>query len=326
MDNYQKFFTNIATELETALTSIGFYWQVGSIILSFAAAILFYKIAKRFYLTNPEKNKDKKFSIIYHYFFALLLPIFTVVCLSIGAVIFDSFFHNVFLFQATIQLLLLFSFLKFLRILFNSRFIANLFGFFLIPALILNIIDLLDPTIEFLDSFAISIGAVRISIYTAIQAFVILSLVFWASGFISKKTKSYFAGKSDIKISTKTIISKVIDISMYFVIFIIILKVFGVDMTTFAVVGGAVGVGIGFGLQKIASNFISGVILLLEKSVEVGDIVEIDNGSIYGTLTHFGGRYTLIETFDGREIMVPNEDFITGKVTNWTYNSNRGRI
>ncbi len=91
-------------------------------------------------------------------------------------------------------------------------------------------------------------------------------------------------------------------------------------------IGGAVGVGIGFGLQKIASNFISGIILLFEKSVEVGDIVELDNGSIYGTVRHFGGRYTLVEATDGKEIMIPNEEFIINKVTNWTYSNNRARI
>ncbi len=97
-------------------------------------------------------------------------------------------------------------------------------------------------------------------------------------------------------------------------------------MTTFAVIGGAVGVGIGFGLQKIASNFISGVILLFEKSVEIGDIVEIENANIFGTVKHFGGRYTLVEGVDGREIMIPNEDFIIGKVTNWTYSNSRARV
>ncbi|MFM7556963.1 MAG: mechanosensitive ion channel family protein, partial [Alphaproteobacteria bacterium] len=79
-------------------------------------------------------------------------------------------------------------------------------------------------------------------------------------------------------------------------------------------------------LQKIASNFISGIILLFEKSVEVGDIVELDNGGIYGTIKHFGGRYTLVEGSDGKEIMIPNEEFIINRVTNWTYTNNRARL
>ena len=97
-------------------------------------------------------------------------------------------------------------------------------------------------------------------------------------------------------------------------------------MTAFTVIGGAVGVGIGFGLQKIASNFISGIILLFEKAIEVGDWIEIENGNIFGIVRHFAGRYTIVEGFDGREIIIPNEDLIVNKVINWTYSNNRARI
>jgi small-conductance mechanosensitive channel len=292
-------------------------------------AILTYKIFKKFLPPKDTENKQPNniFNrFFYSYFIPLFLPILMIFILSIGAVIFSALLKDVFLFLSFIQLLALFTFLRFLRILFNSSLIANLVGFFLIPAILLNILGILEPTILFLDQFAINIGKVRISIYSAIQSFMILSVVFWSSGLISRKTKSYFSKSKDLKASTKGIISKFIDITLYFVVFVIILRVFGVDMTTFAVLGGAIGVGIGFGLQKIASNFISGIILLLEKSVEVGDLVDLDDGVTYGTITHFSGRYTLIETFDGKEIMVPNEDFITSKVTNWTYNNNRGRI
>jgi small-conductance mechanosensitive channel len=194
------------------------------------------------------------------------------------------------------------------------------------PTLVLDIFGLLDSTIDYLDDYAFKIGNVRISVYLVIKGFVVLLIVFWLSNLISKKSKSYIDSSKSIKSSTKGIISKFIDIAVYSSVFVILLKTFGVDMTTLAVVGGAIGVGIGFGLQKIASNFISGIILLFEKSVEIGDIVEIDNGNIYGTLKHFGGRYALIETMDGKEVMIPNEEFIINRVTNWTYSNNRARI
>jgi small-conductance mechanosensitive channel len=323
--NYEKLLNNITENLEKALTTANFYWQSVAVIACLILAILLYKLTKKIFLVEQPKN-PKSFDIINRYLLPLLLPTLMILSLSVGAVIFINFFKDSFLFQTTIQLIALFIFLRFLRILFNSSLVANLVGFFLIPAIVLNIFGLFGPTVVFLDSFAISIGKIRISIYTAIQAFVILSIVFWVSGVISRKTKAYFSGKPNLKASTKSIITKVIDIITYFIVFIIILRVFGVDMTTFAVIGGAIGVGIGFGLQKISSNFISGIILLMEKSVEIGDIVELDNGAIYGTITHFGGRYTLIEAMDGKEIMVPNEDFIIGKVTNWTHNNKRSRV
>ncbi|MFT6220601.1 MAG: small-conductance mechanosensitive channel [Rickettsiales bacterium] len=329
MKNDTQILGNILGNAEKAFSSTNFYWQSISVIACLVFAIASYKIFKKFF---PPKDTERKRSnnllsrFFYSYFIPLFLPILIIFVLSIGAVVLSNFLDDVFLFFSCIQLMTLFTFLRFLRILFNSSLIANLVGFFLIPAILLNILGILEPTILFLDQFAISIGKIRISIYSAIQSFMILSVVFWSSGLISRKTKSYFAKNKDLKASTKGIISKFIDITLYFAVFIIILQVFGVDMTTFAVLSGAIGVGIGFGLQKIASNFISGIILLLEKSVEVGDLVDLDDGATYGTITHFSGRYTLVETFDGKEIMVPNEDFITNKVTNWTYNNNRGRI
>jgi small-conductance mechanosensitive channel len=172
----------------------------------------------------------------------------------------------------------------------------------------------------------LKIGTIRISIYLTIKAFIVLLILFWLAHLILRKSKSYVENSKTIKSGTKVIINKFIDIIVFAIISIAILKIFGVDMTTLAVVGGAIGVGIGFGLQKIASNFISGIILLFEKSVEIGDWIEIEGTNIFGIIKNFGGRHTLIECFDGKEIMVPNEDFITGKVTNWTYSNNRARI
>src|SRR6056297_2073449 len=94
----------------------------------------------------------------------------------------------------------------------------------------------------------------------------------------------------------------------------------GIDLTAFAVVGGAVGVGIGFGLQKVVSNFISGIIILLDKSVKPGDIIEIEN--VYGQIKSIGLRYISVLTLDGKEYIIPNEDLITKKVINWSYSNN----
>ncbi len=316
--------------VENTITAPSFYWQSIAILACFFLTFLCYELIKR---TLASKIKDPNFEkesnwhkIISKYGLPLSLPSLMMIFLSIGITIFSNFYKDIALFSNTILLIALFLFLRFLRIFFESNFIANLIGIFLVPAMILDIFGLLESTIKYLDSYALKIGAVRISIYTSIKAFVILMIVFWFSGLISRKSKSYVGSSKTIKTSTKGIISKIIDIVIYFAVFVIILKVFGVDMTTLAVIGGAVGVGIGFGLQKIASNFLSGIILLFEKSVEVGDMVELDNANITGIITYFGGRYTLVETFDGKEIMVPNEELIINKVTNLTYNNSRARV
>jgi|GEM_PF-537873 len=315
---------------EKTVSDSDFYWQSLSLIGCFIISYFFYYLTKKIFLPKVISAALKKnlslSKFINRYIFSLLYPLFSVVFLAIGLSIYAQFFKETILFSTTLKLVTLFLFLRFLRVSSNNSFVANIAGSFLIPTLILDILGLLYPTIEYLDQYALKIGAVRISVYLIIKAFIVLLILFWASSLIIKKSKSYIDNSKTIKSSTKGIISKFVDIVVYSTVGIIILKTFGVDMTTLAVLGGAIGVGIGFGLQKIASNFISGIILLFEKSVEIGDWVEIDNGNILGVVKHFGGRYTLIECFDGKEIMVPNEDFIIGKVTNWTYSNNAARI
>lgn len=322
--DFDKSFQNIFENIQKAFTSTNFYWELAAVVLCLVIGGVAYRAAKKIYL---ERYRDyKKYEFIKQYLAPLAMPLSIFIALAIGSITFSFLFKENFLFFTLLQLIALFVFLRFLRLIFNNSLVANLVAIFLIPTILLNILGLLEPIIFFLDQFAINLGKVRISIYTVIQAIFILSIVFWISSVVSKKSKSYFSSRPYLRTTTKGIINKTIDIAVYFIVFVVILQVFGVDMTTFTVIGGAIGVGIGFGLQKIASNFISGMVLLMEKSIEIGDIVELDNGNIYGTVTHFGGRYTLIETMDGKEIMVPNEDFIIGKVTNWTFNNHRVRL
>lgn len=323
-------YSDIANIIEKTIISSEFYWQSLSLLACFLISFLFYKLSRKFVLPKIISSSLKRNialnRMVTRYLIPLLYPLFAVIFLGIGLSIYSQFFRELTLFASILKLVTLFLFLRFLRISSNNTFLTNIAGLFLVPSLVLEIFGLLDSTIFLLDEYGFKIGSLRISAYLIIKAIVVLVLVFWLSTLVSKKSKSFLDNSKNIKSSTKGIISKFIDILVYTVVVIVFLKTFSVDMTTFAVIGGAVGVGIGFGLQKIASNFISGVILLFEKSVEIGDIVEIENANIFGTVKHFGGRYTLVEGVDGREIMIPNEDFIIGKVTNWTYSNSRARV
>jgi len=187
--------------------------------------------------------------------------------------------------------------------------------------------DRLQPVINFLDSetLSFSVGDVRLSVYLLAKALTIILMLFWLSsislGFIENRVASI----EFISSSNRVLLLKAIQFVIYFFLILFSFKLIGVDLTAFAVVGGAIGIGIGFGLQKITSNYISGVILLLEKTIENDDLIELNDGT-FGFVRHNGARYTLIETFNGKEIMVPNEDFITNKVVNWTYSNKKGRV
>ena len=120
-------------------------------------------------------------------------------------------------------------------------------------------------------------------------------------------------------------VTRIIRYLIWIVGTIVGLNYIGFDLASFALVGGAVGVGIGFGLQNIFSNFVSGVIILLEKTLKVGDFVDLQSG-VMGTVAEIGVRYTRVTTNDAVDILVPNSEFINGRVTNWTFDNEFRRM
>ena len=198
---------------------------------------------------------------------------------------------------------------------------------FVVAFLSLGFLDYLQPIKAFLDSsrLSFSIGEVRFSVYLLIRALITIVLLFWLTGIFSEFGEKRIRNIKGVRSSNRALITKAFQIFVYFIAFIIALDVLSIDLTALAIFSGAIGIGIGFGLQKITSNFISGLILLFEKSVEDDDLVGLSDGT-YGYIRNTGARYTLIETFDGKEVMIPNEDFITNRVTNWTFSNTKGRV
>jgi small-conductance mechanosensitive channel len=191
----------------------------------------------------------------------------------------------------------------------------------------LEFLEYLQPIKVFLDSedLSFSIGETRFSAYLMIKAIITIIMFFLLTGIVSDFGEKRIKSIKGIHSSNKALINKAFHIFIYFIGFMIGLNVLGIDLTAFAIFSGAIGIGIGFGLQKITSNFISGLILLFEKSIENGDMVELSDGT-YGLIRKTSARYTLLETFEGREMMIPNEDFIINRVTNWTFNNRKGRL
>jgi small-conductance mechanosensitive channel len=180
---------------------------------------------------------------------------------------------------------------------------------------------------EYLDTEALTyqVGNVRVSAYTVLRAILVLALVFWTAAIVADLVDRRLARLKRMRKTTRVLVSKVFQITLYVLAGLVALDMIGLDLTTLTVFGGALGIGLGFGLQKIASNFVSGLILLLERSVEEDDLIELTDGTS-GFVRRTNARYILVETFDGKEVLIPNEDFITDRVTNWTLSSARARV
>ena len=188
----------------------------------------------------------------------------------------------------------------------------------------LNILRLLDPTVALLDSFAIQFGAVRISLLTIIKSVFALALLLWVATVVSELLESRLRHSPNLTPSVKVLFGKLLKFSLITIAVLAAVASTGMDMTALAVFGGAIGVGIGLGLQRVIANLFSGVILLLDKSIKPGDVVAV--AGTYGWVNTLGGRYVSVVTRDGVEHLIPNEDFITTRVENWTHSDSKIRI
>lgn len=197
--------------------------------------------------------------------------------------------------------------------------------FILVPAACLQLFGVYGDVSTFLSEQSVTIGDITINAYTVIKGLFLLVIAFWIGQILSRSGKAYIRSRDALNVSTQELLAKIFEISLYIILFLIALDTLGIDLTALAVFSGAFGVGLGFGLQKIASNFISGIILLSERNIVKNNLVEMDDG-VLGFVRHLGARATIIETYDGQEVMVPNEDFITSRVSNLTHSDTTGRI
>ena len=188
----------------------------------------------------------------------------------------------------------------------------------------LDILGVLDEAVSILDAAPLEIGAIRVSLLMLVQGAVIIGVLLAAARFVTKSTSSRIQANDDISPSMRVLIIKVVQAVFYALAFFMGVRAIGIDLTGLAVLSGAIGVGLGFGLQKVVSNLVSGVIILLDKSIKPGDVISL--GETFGWIQTLGARYASVVTRDGKEYLIPNEDLITGQVVNWSHSNEFVRL
>lgn len=211
----------------------------------------------------------------------------------------------------------------------TSALIANAFLSRLVATLAwtiaaLNIVGLLGPTISALDAVSIPLGQTRLSVLTVVNGALLLAALMWGALAISKLVDSRLARVSGVTPRARVLITKTIRLIMIVVAVMVALSSVGINFAALAVFSGAVGVGIGIGLQKQVSNLISGVILLLDKSIKPGDVIEV--GPTFGWVNKMNARYVGVTTRDNKELLIPNDDFVTNQVINWSHSAREVRM
>ena len=188
----------------------------------------------------------------------------------------------------------------------------------------LRITGAFDVVAQSLDALAMQVGAVRISLWFMLQAIALTTVLLWAAIVLGQIAERRIARSADLTPSLRVLLGKLVQISLLVLAGTIALAVLGIDFTALAFFGGALGLGIGFGLQKVVSNFVSGIIILLDKSIKPGDTIAI--GETFGWVRSLRARFVSVITRDGREYLIPNEDFVTQRVENWSFTDTLVRI
>jgi small-conductance mechanosensitive channel len=181
----------------------------------------------------------------------------------------------------------------------------------------LSILGQLEPAIDALDSVSVVLGGLRLTPLLLIKLGVLLVVALWLTNIASNFVEGRITRSADLTPSIQVLLVKMIRLALMAFAVAIVLSAVGINLSALAIFSGAAGVGIGFGLQKIVANFISGIILLADKSVKPGDLVTI--GDSTGRISAMKTRYISVAAGDGREFLIPNEDLVTQKVVNWTY-------
>ena len=330
LETAQKILTPLYQEALSWLSSPNTYYQAILILVILALTYRVNKLLKHFIDVTIATKLDVAFSTtidtrkLLHRFSRLIYPVITMILLSVAASISQQITKN----NAVIEVAQHISIIWLLWIIMSfvsNALVRTIATWILLPAILLELFGWLKPVINYLDQHSLALGDIEITVYTFIKAILIVSLILWLGKLIRSNTVTRIRKSKSLTRSTKELLIKFFDIILYTLLFLIALNLVGIDLTALALFSGALGVGLGFGLQRIASNFVSGIILIGEKSININDLVEMNDG-ITGYVRKLGARASVIETFDGKEVMVPNEDFITSRVANLTHSNARGRI
>lgn len=310
-----------------ALMQPGTYSQLGIILFIYLVAyIIATRIQKYIPLlkNRPKSEVDAPIKALIYRFGKLLFPLFALMLLRIALSFSQLIAEDGWVIQVAFAIAMLLLFHSFVNLVITNRLVSSAFRWIGTPIVFLHVVGALDDVIAVLESMSVELGNIEISAYGILRTVIFGSLLFWLGRVSSNTGKTIIRKQESLDYRTREIFAKLFEIALFLVFVLLLLQLMGINLTALAVFGGALGVGLGFGLQAIASNFISGVIIIFDRSLSVGDYIELEDG-LSGKVTELNMRSTTLETYDGKDIVVPNEKFITSTFTNWTHKHEKQR-
>ena len=310
------------------LTTPSFLVQLGALVIAYILAPILSRIVrKHVFLFRDPPVSDAKFKVIRDYIYRsreFLRAVFLVALLSLLAIGVKAVFNQDWLLKLAQGLAVVFLLYKVIKTFISNILIQKLAIWILIPLALLMVFGKFDELLSFLDTISLGSGENPISALTLIKLGIFGSAFFWLGNFSNEKGQSALRDQESLDDGVRAIVAKFLQILIFGGAAIMAMSAAGIGMGGLVVIFSAMSLGIGLGLQPVAANFVSGMILLFDRTVRVGDFVVLPDGQ-EGHVEAINMRSTTVETTDGKDIMVPNTTFIENAYENWTHKDPRQR-
>jgi small-conductance mechanosensitive channel len=334
MDEIEKSITPVVTLLSTIWAEV---WvgilgvvsvpQVIAIATSLALAIFLQRIVGQLIVKVGKQIRRKLWKRLLNTAASISLPIAWVIGLWLSLAGLNAFGETTAMVRLFASLINAWVVIRILSIMIPNHLIANFVSWGIWSFAALNAVGWLDPAIRWMDSVSFSSGAVHISLWTTLQGVFVTGLLLWlafsSSGFIKRRLEA----STTLSPTMQVLTSKILSIVLMALAIVFGVQAVGIDLTVFAVFSGALGLGIGLGMQRTVANLVAGFTMLADRSIKPGDVIEISTGDgpTYGVVKTLAARYVSVRTRSGTETLIPNEILIANPVTNWTFTDKRVR-
>jgi small-conductance mechanosensitive channel len=313
------FLSHIVTSAQAALVAPETWLQLGLVMVLWAVALGLAKLLRRL-LSRPDGALGRLLRRVA----SLLTPVSILFAMLVATAVSRTLFDSDWIARGALLMAGLFVLERLVRIVAPGPIARLILHWVAMPLLTLYVLGLLGPINATFESMSVNLGNLRLSVATLLRSLIFGGLLFWLGWMSNSAGQNMIRRQDALDVRAREVVAKLYQIGLMVVVALLFLQIMGISLTALAVFGGAVGVGLGVGLQSIASNYISGLIILFDRSLAVGDYVETESG-LAGHVRLLNMRCTTLESFEGKTILVPNEKFISEPFNNWSHKDQKQR-
>ena len=314
-------------EIISDLTTPAIAWQIAIIVAAIAIAWMINGVLRQAVMQRAPEHWKLAIGSVNR----VLFPLSTLTVVLISQIILSKWQH-VGLLQLASRLLLAMAAIRlilyFVRYLFPPggwlKTLESIIAWSIWGVLVLHLTGVLPEIALSLENIQFNVGKNQLNLLLVLQALVTIVITIFAALWVSRMVENKLMRTEHVNANLRVVLSKLIRILLMFIALLVALSAVGLDLTLLSVFGGALGVGLGFGMQRIASNYVSGFIILLDKSMQIGDVLTVDKH--YGVVSDMRSRYMVLSKLDGSNVIIPNELLIIGAVINHSLTEHKGRV